>query len=465
MGRENAASWNLWRGDVSLTGGTLHRLLVWSNRDVTAPISVRRLSKRFRVYDSPWHRALDWMGGSRGGEFWALRDIDFEVPKGKCFGVIGNNGAGKSTLLKLLTGTLHPTSGAVAVEGRLFSILELSSGFLPDLTGRQNLEHAGRLLALPDGYVRSKTAEIQEFSELGEFFDRPFKSYSSGMQIRLAFSLYAFLEPDVLLLDEALSVGDIFFQQKSYGRIRELLAGGITSLFVSHDMAAVQNLCDEVLLLEGGRIAFRGRPEEAVTHYYGSLGKKRARASAPARSAPQLSAVSNVAGETIRRGGLTAALVPSISTGALSIVAARVADSSGNERLTVEIGGSLTFQVLLRATEPVSDPSAGINVYDRLGNLVFAAGTRNARAALPALTPGDELPVELTVRFDLGPGAYSFTLGCSEPSEASDPSLGLRHYVSGPLGPVTVASEPDLPAFYGLARLPFTVRVGQKVPA
>lgn len=428
-----------------------------------APIVVHDLSKRFRVYGSPWARALDWLrpeARRRGPEFWALTGVGFEVPRGACLGVIGNNGAGKSTLLKLLTGTLHPTSGEILIRGRLFSILELNSGFLPDLTGRENLLHAGRLLALPEGYVRSRLPEIETFAELGDFFDRPFKTYSSGMQIRLAFSLYAFLEPDVLLLDEALSVGDVFFQQKSYSRIRELLAQGITSVFVSHDMAAVQNLCDDVILLEGGRVAFRGRPEDAVSRYYASIGNRRRSSQ---RTAPSAAAWgdADLDAHALRTGGLTSALERGHGVRGLEIVAGRVVDEEGKETLVVPTGGTLRFQFVIHAKEDVASPTAGIQIYDRLANLVFAAGSRQARAVLPSLSAGDELAVELAVRFELGPGAYTFSLGCSEPSDDPDPNVGVRHYISEPLGPISVASgdgDERVPRFYGIARLPFSVR-------
>lgn len=443
---------------------------VTASRDT--PIVVSGLSKRFRLYTSPWLRALDWVAPgktSRGLEVWALRDVSFEVARGKCLGVIGNNGAGKSTLLKTLTGTLHPTSGELFVSGRLFSILELSSGFLPDLTGRQNVFHASRLLALPPDYVGSKLAEIEAFAELGEFFDRPFKTYSSGMQVRLAFSLYAFLEPDVLLLDEALSVGDVFFQQKSYGRVRELLAGGITSVFVSHDMAAIRNLCDETILLDHGQVVFRGSPEEAVSRYYGAIGKKPVRR-APAQShrtgekAVDPGEAEPLDVEAIRGGGLTPALeAGGHGVGGLRIVGGRVVDAGGHETLMVPLGGTLRFQLLIEAREDVPEPAAGIHVYDRLGNLVFAAGTRQVGASLPPLERGQELAVELAVTFDLGPGPYTFSLGCGEPADDPDPNVGVRHHICEKLGPVLVGWEAGraVPSFYGIARLAFDARCGE----
>jgi lipopolysaccharide transport system ATP-binding protein len=432
------------------------------------PISVRNLSKRFKLYEHPWQRAVDWVLPSRVPRyeaFWALKNVDFEVRRGTCLGIIGNNGAGKSTLLKLLTGTLQPTSGSLAVQGRLFSILELGGGFHPDLSARENIRHAGRLFALPPDYVESRLPDIERFADLGEFFTHPFKTYSSGMQIRLAFSLFAFLEPEVLLLDEALSVGDIFFQQKSYSRVRDLLAGGTTAIFVSHDMAAILNLCQEVILLREGEIAYRGTPEVAVSRYFASLGQRRGpqppATSSESRSAigPPAARAAAVDPSAIRAGALTSRLAKARRSGLLDITGARVVDEDGRETFLVSIGGTLTFQLVLTARAAVAEPTAGIHLHDRLGNLVFAAGSRQLRKSLPSLQAGDEAVVEIAVRFELGPGEYTFSLGCSEPSLDPNPNIGFAHFRSEGLGPIVVREDPEpLPFFYGLARLPVTIR-------
>jgi lipopolysaccharide transport system ATP-binding protein len=437
------------------------------DRAERSPIAVRNLSKSFRLYEHPWQRALDWFlpfGVPRYRDFWALRGIDFEVRRGTCLGIIGNNGAGKSTLLKLLTGTLHPTSGSLSVEGRLFSILELGGGFHPELSARENVRHAGRLLALPPGYVESRLPEIEQFADLGDFFERPFKTYSSGMQIRLAFSLFAFLEPEVLFLDEALSVGDIFFQQKSYGRVRDLLANGTTAVFVSHDMAAIQNLCQEVILLREGEIAFRGAPEVAVSRYFASVGSRRSSqqtgpsAAAPSRLAPTGLRAAPIDVSVVRAGALTHRLERTLGSGLLDITGARVVDELGRETLLVGTGETLTFQLALTAREAVADPTAGIHLYDRLGNLVFATGSRHQRHSLPSLNAGEEMVVEIGVRFELGPGEYTFSLGCSEPSSDPNPNIGFVHFRCEGLGPIVVREDPEpLPRFYGLARLPVTI--------
>jgi ABC-type polysaccharide/polyol phosphate transport system ATPase subunit len=186
-------------------------------------VSVRDLSKRFKLYASPWGRLLEWISFGRlrcHEEFWALRDVSFEVPRGECLGIIGVNGAGKSTLLKILSRALYPTAGSFEVRGRLVSLLELGTGFQLDLTGRQNLFQSAQLLGFPEAYIRERLKAILEFAQIGEFIDRPVRQYSSGMFVRLAFSLFANLDPDVYIVDESLSVGDVFFQQRCFHRFR-----------------------------------------------------------------------------------------------------------------------------------------------------------------------------------------------------------------------------------------------------
>ncbi|CAA9403546.1 MAG: Teichoic acid export ATP-binding protein TagH, partial [uncultured Phycisphaerae bacterium] len=204
-----------------------------------APVMIRAagLGKRFKIYPKPWGRMTEWLtlGRARRHEdFWALRDVGFEVARGESLGVIGVNGSGKSTLLKILSGAMYPTAGTFEVRGRVLSLLELGTGVNPQLTGRQNVVNSSRLLAFPPVYVAEKMGEIEAFAELGEFFDRPVRLYSSGMLVRLVFSMFACFDPEVFVVDEALSVGDLYFQQKCAKRIGAMLDGGVTMLFVSH---------------------------------------------------------------------------------------------------------------------------------------------------------------------------------------------------------------------------------------
>lgn len=236
-------------------------------------ISVRRLSKAFSIYNRPHDRLKEIFSLSRKvyhNTFWALKDISFDVPRGKIVGIIGRNGAGKSTLLKIITGTLQPTRGQVTADGKISAILELGTGFYPEFTGIKNIYLNGRMLGLTKKDVDAKINKIIEFSELGEFINQPVKTYSSGMYARLAFSVAAFLDSEIMIIDEALSVGDMYFVHKCFNRMKEICSSGRTVLFVSHDLSYVQRLCDRVIWIEKGKIEKDG-PALEVSKAYSSF--------------------------------------------------------------------------------------------------------------------------------------------------------------------------------------------------
>lgn len=426
-------------------------------------ITVNNLSKKFKIYQRPSRRALEWATFGRKQchqEFWALRDISFEVERGECFGIIGANGAGKTTLLKLLTRTLYPTGGSFEIHGRVLSLLELGTGFNAELTGRQNLYNGAHLLGLPDEYMNSRIADIEAFAELGDFFDRSVKLYSSGMYVRLAFSMFVFLNPEVLIIDEALSVGDVFFQQKCFSKMREIISGGATCLFVSHDTAAVQNLCQRAILLQQGEIAFSGDVKETVSRYFGVMGSRpgpetelSAKETVPSEPADNLMAPDEIISHNI--------LVNSANhhgAGGLEISAARVTNSEGQDTMHVNMMEILTFHLLLKANKDIGDPSAGIHLFDRLGNIVFAAGTRQLNHRLVDLSAGQELIVRIDLKLNVQPGEYSFSLGASMPSADCGPNMGYildRHELLGPI--VVAADSAKTYPFYGIAKLPMKI--------
>jgi lipopolysaccharide transport system ATP-binding protein len=238
-------------------------------------IRARGLGKCYRVYDTQRDRLMHALAPSwkRGmTEIWALRDVDMEVARGESLAVIGRNGGGKSTLLQVLAGTLVATSGEVAVNGRVSALLELGSGFNPEYTGRDNVMMNGLILGLTRDEIARRFDEISAFAEIGDAMDRPVKTYSSGMLMRLAFAVQVLTDPDILVIDEALSVGDFFFQQKCLGYIRSLLDKGVTLVFVSHDMGTVQNLCRRAVYLRNGRVAFAGDTHLAIRAYLAEAG-------------------------------------------------------------------------------------------------------------------------------------------------------------------------------------------------
>ena len=229
-----------------------------------------KLSKRFKLYTRPWHRAAEWFSlgrSQRHSEFWALKDISFQLKRGECLGIIGPNGAGKTTLLKILSRALYPTQGNFQVKGRAVSLLELGTGFNMELSGIENIFNSSRLLGFSEKYVKTRLGAIVDFAELGDFIEHPVKIYSSGMFVRLAFSLFASLEPDVYIIDEALAVGDSSFQKKCMDRIREMRQNGVTILFVSHDLWRVEALCTRAIYLDQGLIKCCDLPEIVIKHY------------------------------------------------------------------------------------------------------------------------------------------------------------------------------------------------------
>jgi lipopolysaccharide transport system ATP-binding protein len=236
-----------------------------------AAIKIRGVSKTYRIYDKPHHRLLQgmpWIGGTRWyTEFQALRRIDLDVARGETVGIIGRNGSGKSTLLQIICGTLHPTAGQVVVNGRIAALLELGAGFNPEFTGRENVFLNGAVLGLSRAEMESRLEGILAFADIGEFVDRPVKTYSSGMYIRLAFAVAISTEPSVLVIDEALSVGDEAFQRKCFARIEALKDGGCTILFVSHSAGSIVQLCDRAVVIDDGESIYTGQPKDAVALY------------------------------------------------------------------------------------------------------------------------------------------------------------------------------------------------------
>ena len=233
-------------------------------------IKVENLSKCYQIYDQPRHRLMQmlWRGHKQFyREFWALKDVSFEIRKGETVGIIGRNGSGKSTLLQMICGTLNPTSGSIVTNGRIAALLELGSGFNPEFTGRENVFMNASILGLNQNQTAAKYDEIVAFSEIGEFIDQPVKSYSSGMVMRLAFAVAIQIDPDILVVDEALSVGDERFQRKCFSRLEALSARGSTILFVSHSAGQIVQLCDRALLLDAGQMLEDGKSKRVVGHY------------------------------------------------------------------------------------------------------------------------------------------------------------------------------------------------------
>jgi len=354
-------------------------------------ISVRDLGKAYKQYPTRSARLAEWLipfGPSRHAQKWVLQGLNFEVKPGEAIGIIGMNGAGKSTLLKMITGTTEPTTGSVNVTGRIAALLELGMGFHPDFTGRQNAIMAGQLLGLSADDMRSLMPEIEAFAEIGDYIDQPVRVYSSGMQMRLAFSVATAKRPDILIVDEALSVGDNYFQHKSFDRIRAYNKLGTTLLIVSHDKGAVQGICDRAILLSGGSVAMQGSPETVMDYYNAMIAERD-----PANVQQVLGHDGNV--QTIS------------GTGEARVVKATLCDEDGKPVEVVKVGQALQVQVEVEAFADLPELVFGYQIKDRLGQPVFGTNTFHTKQLLQDLHKGQRVRYVLRFPANLGEGSYS----------------------------------------------------------
>ncbi|MBQ5947632.1 ABC transporter ATP-binding protein [Massilia sp. ST3] len=376
-------------------------------------IIASRLGKAYKQYGSRWARLADWVlpGRPRHRLKWVLDDISFEIRPGEAVALIGVNGAGKSTLLKLITGTAQPTTGGVWMEGRVAALLELGMGFHPDFTGRQNAVMAGQLLGLSVPEIEALMPAILAFADIGDYIDQPVRVYSSGMQVRLAFSVATCVRPDILIVDEALAVGDVFFQQKCFDRIGSYIAQGTTLLFVSHSAGTVLNLCDRCIFLRGGRIAFDGAPADALDLYQADLlGRldqspdqlrvQAAPADAPAPLHAAPASLSALAGKT-----------GSITTPAADCVGVRLLDRHGQERSTLLADEAATLQVDYLLHEDVADPHVGFKIRNRYGAVLFETNSYCMRQAPGPARAGAVLSASFALNLSLFPDEYTLTVG------------------------------------------------------
>jgi ABC-type polysaccharide/polyol phosphate transport system ATPase subunit len=428
-------------------------------------VKFERVSKAYDLFSGnrTLFTSLKMVTGAQSPErlFFALSDVSFEVQKGQAFGIIGRNGAGKSTLLKIIAGITKPTSGVATVNGSVSSLIELGAGFHPDMTGRENVYMSAAILGIPRREIEGKFGEIVDFAELWDFIDVPVKKYSSGMYARLGFAVAVTVNPDILVVDEILSVGDIFFQQKCFTKMRQIIRQGTTFVYVTHDTAAMQNLCDCGLLLDNGKIEFIGPTTETVNRYYAKIGKR----ASPAHGGGQHltgpergTQMASVSSDDIIRHSILRGRYSRHGGQGIEIIALSVSNSAGEHVFHVPMEEELFFDVLLRANETIREPRVGMNLYDRMANLVFAAGTPQLKYTLPSMKPKEELIVRLELRFTVGPGEYTFSVNASEPSESGNPNTGFFHDVHEMLGPIrVVADEHQVYPFYGIAKLPMKI--------
>jgi lipopolysaccharide transport system ATP-binding protein len=352
-------------------------------------IQVDRVSKRFRLGTGRSLRqtVANTLGGLVGrppeaaDEFSALQDVTFSVAAAEIVGIIGHNGAGKSTILKLLSRITAPTAGTITLHGRLAALIEVGSGFHPELTGRENIFLSGSILGMRRREIAAKLDRIVDFAGVGPFIDMPVKWYSSGMFVRLGFSVAAHLDADILLVDEVLAVGDAAFQAQCYDRIAELRRAGTTLLFISHDLASIDRLCDRVLLVDHGRLAAAGTPADVVRHYQQLVNDSLA--------------------------SQTADAWPATTAGAARVSDVRFVDDAGGETLGTTTGGRLTAVVDIEVASPIADAVVEVFYYSRDGRTLHCQHSTAVSDGIVTLLPGHRRLEFTCEALGLQPGVYA----------------------------------------------------------
>ena len=365
-------------------------------------IAISNLSKAYKWYPNRWARLAEWMlpGNRRRHEqHWVLKDINLEIAPGEAVGIIGINGAGKSTLLKLITRTSQPTHGTVETSGRVAALLELGMGFHPDFTGRQNIIMAAQLLGHELTQIESLMPEIEAFADIGDYIDQPVRTYSSGMQMRVAFSVATAVRPDILIIDEALSVGDVFFQQKCFSRIREFLEQGTTLLFVSHALASVHSLCSRAVLLERGEILLDATPREVIDLYNGKLAAETSQQRDRVRVSHASEGEMGATGSYFHDG----------------VTIERVHLLKDDKKAHAIVSGSqVSVHVNLAFREAFADPHVGFQVRNERGEAIFMSNTHAMMQRLGAVESGEHVEVHFSFCADIAPGDYTITVGVGD---------------------------------------------------
>ncbi len=368
-------------------------------------VKVERLSKNYPLTASQIGRLRHLFGSAKAEPrdgLWALRDVSFSVARGEAFGIVGANGSGKSTLLQIIAGILHPTAGSFEVNGRLSALLELGSGFSPEFTGRDNVYLNGSLLGLSRADIGARFETIERFAEIGDFIDQPIRTYSTGMVLRLAFAVAAHVDPEILIVDEALAVGDIAFRQRCMRRIHELRAQGATILFVSHETGDVKALCERCLWLRNGVMQAIGDADEVVAKYLSASLHKEVELHEPVLLHSHEPAQMFVAGH--RYGDNRA-----------NIVTADLIDAGCRSVRSAAAHDRIVLRVHFRANGAIASPIAGFLVRNQRGENIFGTNTARENYPLPPMNAGDAHNVDFHWSVPaLAPGMYKVSLAVSD---------------------------------------------------
>lgn len=356
-------------------------------------LSVQNLGKAYRSYHSELQRFASWFGikSRPREEHWVLRHVSFEIRPGEAIGIMGQNGAGKSTLLKMIAGTLQPTEGSVHINGRIAAILELGMGFNPELTGRQNVLHSAGLMGYGHDQIMQAMPDIEAFAEIGEYFDQPVRTYSSGMQVRVAFAVATAFRPEILIVDEALSVGDSYFQHKSFERIRQFQEQGTTLLIVTHDPSSILTLCDRTLLLENGTVIKDGPPQEVIDLYNAIIAEKE-------NSTVQVKRLDDGSAQTVS------------GSGEAKITEVSLRNSKHEPVEYIAVGEPVTLCVNVTVEQDIPELVLGYLIKDRLGRQVYGTNTHHLKQTQHNLNAGETLQYRFSFPMALGLGSYSVTV-------------------------------------------------------
>lgn len=407
-------------------------------------IRVSGVGKAYKQYPSRWARLREWTVPFIKPQHqlkWVLQNISFHVQPGEAVGIIGVNGAGKSTLLKMITGTTQPTTGDIQISGRVAALLELGMGFHPEFTGRQNVFMAGQLLGLHIDELHELMPEIEAFAEIGDYIDQPVRVYSSGMQMRLAFSVATARRPDVLIVDEALSVGDAYFQHKSADRIREFRKAGTTLLIVSHSRDAIQSICDRAILLDHGRMALQGSPEEVMDFYSAMLAEREQ--------------------NTIRQERLANGKVRTVSgTGEAEVSDICLINEKGQRVELLEVGATATLEVSVSIKVDVPRLVLGFMIKDRLGQAIYGINTHRLHRSLENLAAGDSVKFRFTFPANIGKGNYSVATSLSRFDSHLDTNYEWRDFAL--IFHIINTRKPD---FVGCTSLDAQLEIEQSSPS
>lgn len=398
---------------------------------------VDNVGKAYAHYASELHRIANWFGAGAApvSQQWVLRHVSFRVAPGETVGIVGQNGAGKSTLLKMIVGTTQATEGTIASTGRIAALLELGLGFNPELTGRENAIHACGLMGVRHADVASLLPRIEAFAEIGEYFDEPMRKYSSGMHMRVGFAVATAVRPDVLIVDEALAVGDAYFVHKCFARIREYRDAGTTVLLVSHDAGAIQALCDRAILLDKGTMLMDGDPR-AVLDYYNALIAEKENATVRLEQ---------------RAGGETGTVS---GTGEASLESLQLVDAEGQPVEYVTVGQPVALRARVRIHAPIARLVFGYMVRDRLGQPVYGTNTHFTEQAVEDARPGETYAFDIRFDANFGVGSYSVSVALS-----STETHLVRNYQWTDLALVFTVANANKPTFVGMAYIPPAIAV------